>query len=55
MSFPIVLGHECSGVVEKIGTGVTRLSVGDRVVLRPQDVCGNVVLVEKEDIIFVNH
>ena len=39
MSFPIVLGHECSGVVEKIGTGVTRLSVGDRVVLRPQDVC----------------
>lgn len=31
--FPIVLGHEGSGVVEKIGPGVNRLAVGDPVVL----------------------
>ncbi|SIR76542.1 NAD(P)-dependent alcohol dehydrogenase [Williamsia sterculiae] len=30
---PIVLGHEGSGVVERIGAGVTLLSVGDPVVL----------------------
>jgi aryl-alcohol dehydrogenase len=30
---PIVLGHEGSGIVEKIGTGVTRVAVGDPVVL----------------------
>lgn len=40
MSFPIVLGHECAGLVEKVGDDVTKVSIGDRVVLRPQDVCG---------------
>jgi aryl-alcohol dehydrogenase len=30
---PIVLGHEGSGVVEKIGKGVSRVSVGDHVVM----------------------
>ena len=40
MSFPIVLGHECAGVVEKLGEGVTKVALGDRVVLRPQQVCG---------------
>ena len=30
---PLVLGHEGSGVVERIGEGVTRLAVGDHVVL----------------------
>lgn len=40
MTFPIVLGHECTGVVEQIGMEVRNLTVGDRVVLRPQDVCG---------------
>ena len=40
MSFPIVLGHECAGVVEKLGEGVTKVTLGDRVVLRQQQVCG---------------
>ncbi|MFV0372912.1 NAD(P)-dependent alcohol dehydrogenase [Microbacterium sp.] len=31
--FPIVLGHEGSGVVEKVGEGVHNLAVGDHVVL----------------------
>lgn len=32
-SFPAVLGHEGSGVVEKVGADVKKVAVGDRVVL----------------------
>ena len=32
-AMPMVLGHEGSGVVEKIGEGVKNLEVGDHVVL----------------------
>ncbi|HEV2784718.1 MAG TPA: alcohol dehydrogenase catalytic domain-containing protein [Actinophytocola sp.] len=32
-SFPLVLGHEASGVVAAVGPGVTRVSPGDRVVV----------------------
>ena len=31
--YPIVLGHEASGVVEKLGPGVTHIKEGDRVIL----------------------
>lgn len=31
--YPIVLGHEASGVVEKVGLGVTHIKEGDRVIL----------------------
>ncbi|MCH2656732.1 MAG: Zn-dependent alcohol dehydrogenase [Dehalococcoidia bacterium] len=31
--FPVVLGHESAGVVEKIGEGVTNVAPGDRVVV----------------------
>ena len=31
--FPIVLGHEGSGIIERVGAGVTDLQVGDPVVL----------------------
>lgn len=37
---PVVLGHEGAGVVEAIGSGVTRLAVGDHVVLS-FDSCGH--------------
>ncbi len=40
ISFPIVPGHETTGVVEKIAPDVTSVKSGDRVVLRPQIVCG---------------
>jgi S-(hydroxymethyl)glutathione dehydrogenase/alcohol dehydrogenase len=36
----VILGHEASGVVEAIGPGVTRLQVGDHVVLTPVPPCG---------------
>jgi aryl-alcohol dehydrogenase len=32
-TFPIVLGHEGSGVIEKVGEGISHLAVGDHVVL----------------------
>lgn len=34
-SVPLTLGHEFSGTVEELGSGVTKLKVGDRVCLRP--------------------
>jgi Zn-dependent alcohol dehydrogenase len=37
---PCVLGHEAAGTVEEIGSAVTRLSKGDRVMLTPIPTCG---------------
>lgn len=38
--YPIVLGHEGAGIVEKIGVGVNNINVGDHVVLS-FSYCGN--------------
>ena len=41
MTTPIVLGHEMAGVVCELGEGTgSRLQVGDRVVMRPQEIDG---------------
>jgi Zn-dependent alcohol dehydrogenase len=37
---PVVLGHEAAGVVEAVGAEVTRVAVGDHVVLSPNPPCG---------------
>lgn len=37
---PVVLGHEGAGVVDAVGEGVTRWSVGDRVVIGTSVPCG---------------
>ena len=37
--FPIILGHEGSGTVERVGADVTRVKPGDRVLFTP-DYCG---------------
>ncbi|HEX5097380.1 MAG TPA: Zn-dependent alcohol dehydrogenase [Acidimicrobiia bacterium] len=36
---PTVLGHEAAGIVEKVGTGVTSVRAGDKVVLTPVPSC----------------
>lgn len=41
MPLPLVLGDEGAGVVEAVGVGVTRVSVGDPVVLSWVPVCGS--------------
>ncbi len=38
--FPLILGHEASGVVEEIGAAVTTVGAGDHVVLGWQPGCG---------------
>jgi L-iditol 2-dehydrogenase len=37
---PVIIGHEISGEVVKIGEAVTKLQVGDRVTVEPQTGCG---------------
>jgi S-(hydroxymethyl)mycothiol dehydrogenase len=39
--FPFLLGHEASGVVEAVGSGVTDVLPGDFVILNWRAVCGN--------------
>ncbi len=38
---PIIMGHEFSGVIEKVGKDVTNYQVGDRVVVNPTITYGN--------------
>jgi S-(hydroxymethyl)glutathione dehydrogenase/alcohol dehydrogenase len=37
---PTILGHEVAGIVERIGEGITRFKVGDRVVATVTPACG---------------
>jgi D-arabinitol dehydrogenase (NADP+) len=39
--FPIVPGHEFAGQVTAVGTGVTRIRVGERVAVEPNIACDN--------------
>ncbi len=38
--YPVVQGHEVSGVVAEVGSGVTRFKPGDNVTFMPQVTCG---------------
>jgi S-(hydroxymethyl)mycothiol dehydrogenase len=38
--FPFLLGHEASGIVERVGAGVTDVAPGDFVILNWRAVCG---------------
>ena len=37
---PLIPGHEVSGTVARIGSGVTRVKVGDKVAINPSHACG---------------
>src|SRR5215210_3394429 len=43
----LILGHEPMGAVEEVGSGVTNLSVGDRVVIPFQVSCGHCFMCER--------
>jgi L-idonate 5-dehydrogenase len=38
---PLIPGHEASGVVARIGAGVTRVKIGDKVAVSPSHACGH--------------
>ena len=40
IEYPFTIGHECSGIVEETGDGVTNLSPGQRVAIDPAISCG---------------
>lgn len=40
VTFPLVPGHEPSGVVEAVGPGVRHFAVGDEVICQPSGYCG---------------
>jgi 2-desacetyl-2-hydroxyethyl bacteriochlorophyllide A dehydrogenase len=40
-TYPVIPGHEFSGVVEAVGGGVTRFKVGDHVAVEPNISCDN--------------
>ncbi len=37
VSIPLTIGHEMSGTIDAIGEGVSKFSIGDKVVVRPLD------------------
>ena len=41
--YPVIPGHEFSGVVAAVGSGVTRFQVGDRVAVEPNIACDNCI------------
>ena len=40
VEYPFTVGHECSAVVERVGSAVTRVKPGDRVAVEPAMPCG---------------
>ena len=39
VEYPFAVGHECAGIVENTGTGVTRVKPGDRIAVEPAAPC----------------
>lgn len=40
VKYPFIVGHECAGLVEKLGASVKRVAPGDRVAIEPAMSCG---------------
>ena len=40
VSFPFIAGHEVSGVVAEVGSGVSHFKIADEVICQPSGYCG---------------
>jgi len=40
VKFPVIVGHEASGIVEAVGSQVGNFKVGDEVIIQPSGYCG---------------
>ncbi len=40
VQYPFPVGHECAGVVEKVGSAVSKVKAGDRIAVEPAMSCG---------------
>jgi threonine dehydrogenase-like Zn-dependent dehydrogenase len=47
VKYPVVMGHEATGVVEALGEGVTRLKRGQHVIVNPIIACGRCDMCER--------
>jgi len=54
-SYPVVQGHEFSGVIERVGKGVAKLRPGMRVTAAPQEVCGTCAPCRRGDYHICDH
>ena len=54
-TYPVVQGHEFSGVIESVGKGVTKLRVGTLVTATPQEVCGTCAPCRRGDYHICDH
>jgi L-iditol 2-dehydrogenase len=54
-SFPQILGHEFSGIVEEVGENVTSVSRGDRVAVAPLVPCGKCEFCQKGEPAMCTH
>ena len=39
VQYPFTVGHECAGIVEKVGDAVTRVKPGNRIAVEPATAC----------------
>ncbi|MEB6118703.1 galactitol-1-phosphate 5-dehydrogenase [Mammaliicoccus sciuri] len=53
--FPITLGHEFSGTIEKVGTGVKNFNIDDRVTAAPIVPCGKCEYCERGEFAHCTH
>ena len=54
-SYPLVMGHEFSGVIARIGSGVTKFEVGDHVVVDPNVYCGQCAPCQRGAVHYCEH
>ncbi|HOX38917.1 MAG TPA: alcohol dehydrogenase catalytic domain-containing protein [Candidatus Brocadiia bacterium] len=55
VTFPIIVGHEPSGIVSAVGQGVTQFKEGDEVIIQPSGYCGHCANCRSGDTHYCKH